>query len=207
MIGGSPIGGSPISANSLPTRNSTMLRFFQELDTALLPFANGQRLDLYHLGRSALVWRYQAKVSTKDIDIVQMRTPLEEKAYELFGRESEKAKELDLYLDLVSEALPPLPSWFRSRSTEVEGNWQVIRLWELEPHDLAATKLKAFRPKDRDDLRFMCDNGLLREDNLRQSLEKAWLWSTPKDGDPLYDATFANLYIVIAYLKGQSLTL
>ena len=207
MTGGSPIGGSPISANSLFARNSILLRFFQELDTSLLPFAKGERLDLYHLGRSALVLRYRAALTTKDIDIVKMQTPLEEKASELFGRESTKAKELDLYLDLVPVGLPPLPSWFRSRSTEVQGNWQVIRLWELEPHDFAATKLKAFRPKDREDLRFMCDNGLLQVGNLRLSLEKAWIWNTKKDGDPDYDTAFANLDVVIAYLNGQSANL
>ena len=137
--------------------NPEILRFLQELDVALIPIANGQRLDLYHLGRSALVWRYQATFSTKDIDVVQMRTSLEEKAHELFGQGSAMAKELGLYLDLVPDGLPPLPGGFRGRSSEVGGNWQVIRLWELEVHDLAVTKLKAFRPQDRQDLRFLCD--------------------------------------------------
>jgi hypothetical protein len=138
-----------------------ILRFFQELDAAMVPVANGQRLDLYHLGRSALVMRFQATFSTKDIDVVQLRTPLEAKAHELFGQGSAKAKELGLYLDLVHEGLPPLPAWYQSRSKEVPGNWQVIRLWELEDHDLAATKLRVFRPQDRQDLRFLCDLGYL----------------------------------------------
>ena len=112
-----------------------------------MPFANGERLDLYHLGRSALVWRYkQATFTTKDIDVVQMRTPLEEKAHALFGQGSVKAKELGLFLDLVPQGLPPLPGWFRQRSKEVPGNWQVIRLWELVGHDLAVTKLDVSSP-------------------------------------------------------------
>lgn len=187
--------------------NESMQRFFQAIDDALIPFANGQRLDLYHLGRSALVWRYQATFSTKDIDVVQMRTPLEEKAHELFGEGSAKAKELNLYLDLVPDGLPPMPGWFRTRSTEVPGNWKIIRLWELEEHDLAVTKLRVFRPQDRQDLRFLCDQGVLQADKLRQSLEKAWIWTTPKDGDDLRDAAFANLEIVIAYLEGRAGTL
>lgn len=184
--------------------NEFMQRFFQEIDEALGPFANGQRLDLYHLGRSALVWRYQATFSTKDIDVVQMRTPLEEKAHELFGRDSAKAKELDLYLDLVAEGLPPLPGGYKSRSKEVPGNWRVIRLWELEEHDLAATKMKTFRPQDRQDLRFLCDQGALRADKLRKALEKAWIWTTAKDGDDERDAAFANLETVIDYLEGRT---
>ena len=157
---------------------------------------------MYHLGRSALVLRYQATLTTKDIDVVQMRTPLEEKAHELFGKDSAKAKELNLYLDLVSEGLPPLPGGYKSRSKEVPGNWQVIRLWELEVHDLAATKLKTFRPQDRQDLKFLCDQGILRANKIRESLEKAWMWTTAKDGDDERDAAFANLEFVIAYLEG-----
>ena len=36
--------------------NEAILRFFNEIDQVLIPWGNGQRLDLYHLGRSALVW-------------------------------------------------------------------------------------------------------------------------------------------------------
>lgn len=185
--------------------NETMQRFLNELDAALVPFAKGQRLDLYHLGRSALVSRFQATFSTKDFDIVvRDPTPLEQKAKEMFGEGTSKALELGLYLDFVNEGLPPLPSDFRRRSTEVAGNWQVIRLWDLEPHDLAATKLKRFAPKDREDLRFLCDQGKLNSENLRVSLEKAWRWSTEKDGDRDRDAAFANLKKVIDYLEGNA---
>ncbi len=182
--------------------NESLQHFFQEIDEALVPFANGQRLDLYHLGRSALIWRYQATFSTKDIDVVQLRTPLEEKAHELFGKDSAKAKEIGLYLDLVPDALPPVSNGFRRRSQEVPGNWQVIRLWELEPNDLAATKMRSFRAQDRQDLRFLCDLGVLRADTLRDSMKEAWIWWL--DDDQLREAAFANLEKVIHYLEGRS---
>ena len=187
--------------------NESIRRFLQQLDEELMPYATGQRLDLYHLGRSALVLRYQATFSTKDIDVVQMRThlELEEKARELFGQGSAKAKELNLYLDLVPQGIPPLPAGFQSRSTEVTGGWQVIRLWELEPHDLAATKLKVFRPQDREDLRFLCDQGILHADKLHESLTKAFLWHPDDDEDR--DRAVAHLQIVIDYLQGRSATL
>ena len=184
--------------------NDSIFRFFQQIDDAVVPFANGQRLDLYHLGRSALVLRYQATFSTKDIDVVQMRTHLEEKAHTLFGQDSAKAKELGLYLDLVSEGIPPLPAGYKNRSTEIQGNWQVIRLWELEEHDLAATKMRSFRPQDREDLKFLCDQGVLQPVKLKVSLEKAYLWDHKKDGDKLRETAFANLELVIAYLEGRS---
>ena len=185
--------------------NETLRRFFLELDAALVPFAQGQRLDLYHLGRSALVFLYQATFSTKDIDVVQTRTPLEAKAHELFGKNSDKNKELGLYLDLVPQPLPPVANGFLSRSSEVLGNWQVIRLWELEANDLAATKMRSFRAQDRQDLKFLCDLGVLRPDQLRKSMTEAWLWEPPDDEQR--DAAFANLQIVIDYLEGRSATL
>ena len=187
--------------------NESMMRFFAEIDAALTPFASGMRLDLYLLGRSALVWRYQATFSTKDIDIVKLQLPLEEKANELFGKDSAKAKELGLYLDFVPDGLPPLPGWFKQRSTEVPGNWQVIRLWLLEPNDLAATKMKSFRAQDRQDLQFLCDQGVLQAAQLRASLESAWIWTTDKDGDPERDRAFANLQKVIDYLEGRTRSL
>jgi hypothetical protein len=97
-----------------------------------------------------------------------------------------------------------LPQGFRSRCKEVPGGWRVIRLWELEIHDLAATKMKTFRPQDRQDLQFLCDQGLLQAEKLRESLEAAWIWTTAKDGDDWRDAAFANLETVIDYLEGRS---
>jgi hypothetical protein len=185
--------------------NEALLRFFHEIDEALVPFADGQRMDLYHLGRTALMVGYGATFATKDIDIVQLRTPLEEKAHALFGKDSAKAKELGLYLDLVPQPLPPVSNGFCRRSKEVQGNWQVIRLWELEPNDLAATKMRAFRPQDRQDLQFLCDLGVLQVDQLRQSMEEAWLWEPPDEEERA--EAFANLEIVIAYLEGRSRTL
>jgi hypothetical protein len=185
--------------------NDSIKRFLDQIDAALVPIADGQRLDLYHLGRSALMIGYGATFATKDIDIVQMRTPLEEQAQELFGKDSPKAMELGLYLDLVPQPLPPVANGFCRRSREVPGNWRVIRLWELEPNDLAATKIRAFRPQDRQDLQFLCDLGVLQAAKLRQSMEEAWLWEPP-EGDERAEA-FANLEIVIAYLEGRSRTL
>lgn len=184
--------------------NDTLRAFFRAIDERLTPHADGQRLDLYLLGRSALVWRYRVAFTTKDIDVVELGAPLERKAKELFGKGSAQAKELGLYLDLVPNGLPPLPGAFRTRCTEIPGDWRILRLWVLDPHDLAATKMKSFRPQDRQDLRFLCDEGVLQVDRLRQSLEEAWRWSTAKDGDPLRDRAFANLELVIAYLEGKS---
>jgi Nucleotidyltransferase of unknown function (DUF6036) len=189
--------------NSTPAPSvNRFVRFLNDLDTALLPFANGERLDLYHIGRSALVWHYQAQFATKDVDFVALRTPLEEKARELFGEGSPKAKELGLYLDLVPEPLPPVSNGFQRRSQEVPGDWQVIRVWALEPNDLAATKMRSFRAQDRQDLKFLCDLGLLQAEKLRDAMKEAWIWWL--DDDETRTDAFANMERVIDYLQGRA---
>jgi hypothetical protein len=170
-------------------------------------------LDLYLLGRSALVLHRHLEIApggTRDVDVVQSEYPpplLFQKALEGFGQGTAKARELGLFLEAVPSGLPPLPGWYERRSQEVMGDWKVIRLWQLEIHDLAATKLKSFRRQDRDDLRLLCDLGQLQADRLTASLESAFRWTTPKDGDPDRDRAFAHLEKVIAYLNGQSDTL
>jgi hypothetical protein len=189
-------------------------RFFNVLDEELLPWASeGERLELYHIGRSALILHHALQVpvgGTRDIDVVQVTfpcPPLFDKALALFGKGTVNADRLGLYLEGVPVGLPPLPGWFATRSREAPGAWQVVRLWQLEPHDLAATKLKSFRAQDREDLQFLCDAGQLQAEELRQSLESAFRWTTDKDGDPDRERAFANLDHVVLYLEGKTRSL
>jgi hypothetical protein len=191
--------------------NEQIRTFFDRLDEELFPFAKEEaRLDMYLLGRAALVVSYQFSLSTKDIDIVWMRdSELERKAIELLGNGSTLAKTLGLYLDPVPQALPPIPIWFRRRCEMLRGNWKVLRLWMLEVHDLAATKLKSFRPKDREDLQILCDRGLLDAAKLEESLKAAFPFKSPKVEDaeddpdtPDWGRALANLKRVQSYLKG-----
>jgi hypothetical protein len=189
-------------------------RFLDALDKALISHAaKGERLDLYPLGRAALILLYGrtlAQGATKDFDVVQIShplTPLGQTALDLFGQGTDNARNLGLYLEMVPDPLPPVPAGFQGRCQEVKNSWQVIRLWRLEVHDLAATKLKCFRPQDREDLQFLCDTGRLKSDKLKEALEKAFIWDLPKDGDPGRDRAFENLERVNLYLQGKSPTL
>ncbi len=186
--------------------NELIRRLLDEMDAELSKNAKpGERLDLYHIGRSVLIFHYGAKgLSTRDFDVVRMKNSvLEERAEKLFGKGSAKAEEIGIYLDLVAQGLPPLPQRFRGRCRAVAGSWHVLRLWELEPNDYAATKLKCFRPQDRQDLQFLCDAALLDPHELTTSLESAFVWTMEKDGDDERDRAFANLKRVIAYLEGR----
>ncbi len=175
------------------------------IDDALAAAAPGAVLAIYHIGRSALVWEYDYIATTSDIDILQPKggQELVQLALKLFGRGTDKAKEYDLYLEVVNEALPPMPGGYEQRAHQVEGLWKVLRVFHLEPHDLAASKLWRFATKDRADIRQLCDLGHLDPDRLEQILEKAFPFNNEKDGDEYRDKPFANLRTVQKYLRGE----
>ena len=113
-----------------------------------------------------------------------------------------------LYLEAVLSALPPMPGAFRDRCRPFkEGAWQVLNVHQLDVHDLAVTKFKRFAPKDRQDIRALCDKGLLRPKDLTSALESAFMWTTDKDGDEDRDGAFDALRLVIAYLEGEERSL
>lgn len=108
-----------------------------------------------------------------------------------------------LYLQLVPGAIPPLTGGARKRARLADGPWTVLRVRYLEPNDLAVTKLTRFATRDREDVRFLADQGLLDPDILEQYLEVAYIWHMDKDGDPRRDSAFANLRTVQKYLRGE----
>jgi uncharacterized nucleotidyltransferase DUF6036 len=189
--------------------NDRILELLNALDTALAGHAKvGERLDLYNLGRSAMILQHNLLLATKDFDFVQMGSTLETEALRLFGQDTREAQRLGLYLEAVPQGLPPMPHGFRNRCQEVyPGRWHIVRLWRLEDHDFAVTKLKSFRPQVRQDLQYLCDEGLLEPGRLKKSLEEAFIWSHEKDGDKHREKAFANLERVVDYLKGRSRSL
>jgi hypothetical protein len=188
-----------------------ILKFLAAIDTVLVSQApEGQRLDLYVIGKAAVILFYggeQAGAMTSDVDVVQIShppAPLLSAALERFGKGTPGAKEHGLYLESVLNGIPPLAGGFRNRRTQLTGDWLVLTVWRPEANDLAASKLKWYAARDRDDLRHLCDNGFLQEEKLRQSLEGAFMWETEETGDPARERAFANLEKVLAYLRGDS---
>ena len=184
-----------------------ILRFLTELDTALVAVAAGERLDLYHIGRSAVAWQYGIAELTDDMDVIQPAggtTPLMAEALRLFGKGTANARAHDLYLEVVPAGLPPVPPGCRNRATEYPGGWAVVRLFHLDPHDLAATKLKRFAGKDRQDIRWLCDLDLLDPDVLHARLRTAWHSEKDEDdGDHEQTRAFTNLRTVQKYLRNE----
>src|SRR3954471_21503739 len=113
-------------------------QLLDEVDRALADrVADGARLDLYLLGRSALILRYGATGATKDVDVLDQTNDSELLAELLneFGRNTPNAVRLGVYLERVPHALPPVPGRYRGRCTDMPGDWRVIRPQFMEPND------------------------------------------------------------------------
>jgi hypothetical protein len=115
---------------------SQIVQFLEAVDAELQKHAQeGERLDLYLLGRAALILRYGLSLATKDVDMVtRTETPeLEAKAFELFGKGTPNAMRWGLYLEGVPPGLPPVPGSYRRLSVELPGNWMVLRPKQIVP--------------------------------------------------------------------------
>ena len=186
-------------------RSEEILDFFSALDEELARHAKeGETLELYVIGRSALILSYGLNSTTKDIDVIYFHgSELQNKAVEQFGQGTQGARKWGFYLETVSSGLPPIPNGYRSRSIDVPGPWRVIRPKRLEIHDLAVTKFKRFHAKDRADLQILCDTGELNEAGLRLALDSAFAFAADEDEDPGRKIAYSNIFIVIDYLEGR----
>jgi hypothetical protein len=189
---------------------SKVWQFLQALDAALVEHAQeGERLDLYLIGRSALVLRYGLPLATRDVDMVARMgsAKLQAKALELFGEGTPSARAWGLYLQEVPQGLPPIPQTYCKKSSELPGDWKVLRPKQPEAHDLAVTKLKRFHAKDREDLQILCDMGDLTPDGLERALDSAYAFSLDDEEDPGRKRAYENLRHVLRYLSGEIRTL
>ncbi len=186
-------------------RSHEILDYLHAIDEELAHHAKeGETLELHLLGRSALILGFGLNLMTKDIDILYVHgSELQSKAEELFGKGSRGAVRWEFYLEPVSSGLPPIPSGYCARSTDIAGPWKVLRPKQPEIHDLAATKLKRFHAKDREDLRILCDTGQMTPEALRKALDSAFAFSADEQEDPGRKRAFENLETVIEYLEGK----
>ncbi len=180
-----------------------ILDFLKAIDSELVQHAkDGEILDLYLIGRSALIVRFGLNLATKDVDIVHFQgSELEDKAVELFGKGTVNAARLGFHLEPVPQALPPIPGGYCPRSEDIPGNWRILRPKQPQPDHLAVTKLSRFHAKDREDLQILCDSGTLNAENLSKALESAFMWEEAED--PKRKRAYANLQILIDYLDGK----
>jgi Nucleotidyltransferase of unknown function (DUF6036) len=106
-----------------------MLGFLKAIDDELARHADeGETLELYLIGRSALILGYGLRLMTKDVDVVEMAgSRLFTLAVEEFKKGGAGHARYGFYLEAVSSGLPPMPIGFQKRCVQVPGPWRVIR--------------------------------------------------------------------------------
>lgn len=190
-----------------PVAVEDVLAFLGAVDAELARHAGaGETLDLYLLGRSALILGYGVQLMTKDVDIVDVAgSRLLKIAIDRFGKDNPGRAAHHFYLEAVSSGLPPLPIGYQGRCADVPGPWRIIRPKRPEAHDLIVTKLRRFHQGDREDVRILCDTGDVEVAILRERFDLAYTFSDPDD--PKTAAAFGNLEAVADYLDGRRRTL
>jgi hypothetical protein len=186
---------------------SQIVRFLEAVDAELANHAKeGERLDFYLIGRSAMIVRYGLQMATKDVDMVSRTDApdLEAKAFDLFGKGTPNALQWGLYLEGVPPGLPPLPGSYRRLAVPLPGSWKVLRPQQLDPHDLAITKLRRFHAGDREDLRILCDSGDLTQEGMERALGSAYPFGMDEEENPEHKRVNEHFRKLMEYLEGRS---
>jgi hypothetical protein len=126
-------------------------------------------IDIHCIGGFAVTMRYGLSRATSDIDILPTAPADQLSELErVAGQGSALHRKFGLYLQPVTVCRYPesygdrlLPMWPKFRLER-------LRLWVLEPHDLALTKLERNFEVDREDVVALARAGHLDERTLRE---------------------------------------
>ena len=147
--------------------------FFAEIDAAL-----NQDVELHCFGGFVAKILYDLERETSDVDVLPIASNSEIDAVISRACEgSELHKKYGIYLQVVGIA--PIPEGYEERLAEiVPGTFRYLRLFALDPYDLALSKIERNSQRDRDDVKHLArvvpfDLELLRsrfEDELKPDL-------------------------------------
>lgn len=136
------------------------LSFLTDLDAAL-----SEPADLHCIGGFVVSQLYGFGRETADVDIVAMiPTDAGERIVTLAGPGSTLHRKHRVYVDHVTVA--SFPDSYETRLLRAFPIWSKVRLWALEPHDLALTKLERSIERDIRDVMFLAQAGLIQQETL-----------------------------------------
>jgi hypothetical protein len=120
------------------------------------------------MGGFAVVQAYGLERATADIDVFSVVPGSSSSGLmDLAGKESKLRRKHGIYLDVVTVATAPAE--YASRLIPLyPGHWKRLRLFALEAHDLALTKLERNFERDRGDVEHLVRQGYLRAPTLRK---------------------------------------
>lgn len=141
------------------------LSFFTDLDAAL-----GAPADLHCIGGFVVSQHYGFSRETADLDVLTVLPPeAAQRVAELAGNGSPLQRKHRVYIDHVSVA--NYPDDYESRLIRTFPIWTNVRLWALDPHDLALTKLERSNDLDIRDVMYLAQAGLIKQDTLISRFE------------------------------------
>jgi hypothetical protein len=122
--------------------------FLQDLDTQLKGV-----VALRCLGGFVVTQQYGLGRSTSDIDVLSVTTASAEDNVEaLAGLRSALHKKYRVYLQYVGIATPPCNYVDRLQTMFPNASWTKLKLYALDPVDLALSKLERNSDRDREDV-------------------------------------------------------
>lgn len=121
------------------------------------------RITLNLIGSGALFLQTSYERGTKDADVLELSPLLPEvrqHLLDLAGRGTEMHKKCRMYLDIVHSRVPYVPRVpiFHEQTDLLLKNFQVFA---LDVVDVVVSKLKPFRPNDREDITAMINGGFV----------------------------------------------
>ena len=136
--------------------------FFAEVDSRLTT-----DVELHCCGGFVATQLYGVPRTTSDIDFLEAVPSVLSELIEIAGKGSTLHQKHGLYLEAVTVATKP--ENYETRLVPfLPGTWRHLKLFALEAHDLALSKLERNFERDRDDVRHLAQAGQLKPDVLRE---------------------------------------
>ncbi len=141
--------------------------FLSEIDSTAR-----EELELHCIGGFVVTILHGLARPTADVDVLVIAPRGEsERLINLAGKGSELHRKHGLYLDLVTVAT--VPEDYDQRLTEMfPGEFEHLRLFALDPYDIALAKLERNTQRDRDDVKHLARTVPLNPEVLKERYEK-----------------------------------
>ena len=142
------------------------LSFLREVDRAL-----SRTVVAHCLGGFVLAVLWELPRPTGDVDFIEVEPPdAASELLDIAGEDSELASRYKLHFHRV--AVAEYPEDYLSRLVNITPNgFKRLRLMALEVHDLVLAKLGRNSPRDRSDVEFLVQKGVLDAGVLRGRFE------------------------------------
>lgn len=148
---------------------SLVEEFFQAIDRAW-PSVASPKLRLSVIGSGALMLQVSYERGTKDSDVLEttdLSSETKERLVSIAGPGTSLHRQWKLYLDVVGNGIPFLPSGARWNPVgALNAKLANIELHALDVVDVVVSKLKRFSANDQTDIDTMIQRGLVSHDEL-----------------------------------------